>query len=184
MPGVLSPCLPCRYQCKRCAAAPTLFFLQRKGNRLPIKLFQDPKEGTQTFSLVLFVCTHDTGKTLTTIKRDPGKLSAVIIQETWRQADPAPRGNIGKGCVMIGAVEVIDLPRADQAVLNRAERQGRAAADHQGPAIEVLLADQVLACKRIIPVGDEVNFALKKIVDLSSRYEKLLTFQIASSCCN
>ena len=81
--------------------------LQREGHCIPVELFQNVQEGFQAFSLIFFVSAYNTGETLFAGKRDPGKLSAVIIQKTGSQADSPARSHIGKRRVMIGAVEII-----------------------------------------------------------------------------
>ena len=123
--------------------------LQRESYSIPVEFFQNAQEGFQAFSLIFFVSAYNTRETLFTVKRDPGKLSAVIIQKTGSQSDSSARGYIGKRRVMIGTVEIIDLSRADKAMLDCAKRQGRASSDHQSPTIEILFADQVFTGKRI-----------------------------------
>ena len=123
--------------------------LQRESYGIPVEVFQNAQEGFQAFSLIFFVSAYNTRDTLFTVKRYPGKLSAVIIQKTGSQADSSARGYIGKRRVMIGTVEIIDLSRADKAMLDCAKRRGRASSDHQSPTIEILFADQVFTGKRI-----------------------------------
>ena len=87
--------------------------------------------------------TKDTGKVFLTVEGDPRKLSAVVVQEPGRQADTLSCGNIGKGRVMICAVEAVDPAGGYQSVLNSPQRVGRAAAHHLSPAVKILFVDQV-----------------------------------------
>ena len=121
--------------------------------------------------------TKDTGETLGAVKGDPCKLSAVVVQKSRRQADAPSGGYIDPRRIMVGAVEVMDLSGADQPVLDRPERLGGTAAHHQRPAIKVLFADQVLVRQGIIPVRDQVDPALKKVVDLDAGHLPRLLLQ-------
>ena len=58
---------------------------------------------------------------------------------------------------MVRAVEIVDPSGSDQTVLDSPERIGRAAAHHEGPAIEVFLVDQVLLGQRIVCLRNQVN---------------------------
>ena len=58
---------------------------------------------------------------------------------------------------MIRTVEVINPAGGDQAVLDSTQRIGRAAAHHEGSAVEVFLMDQVFRSQRIIILRNQVN---------------------------
>ena len=78
---------------------------------------------------------------------------------------------------MVGAVEVMDHSGADQSVLDRPERLGETTAHHQRPAIKILFSDQILVRQGIIPVRDQVNPALKQVVDLDAGHLPRLLLQ-------
>ncbi len=109
--------------------------------------------------------TQNAGKCFFAVIGNPGKLSAVVVQETGSEAYAFSGGYICQGRIMIRTVEIPDLPGIDQAVLDRFQRGGRAAPDHQGTSIEVLFANDVLFSERIGPVGDQIDAAFKQLMD-------------------
>ena len=121
--------------------------LQREGHRVPIQALQHAQEGPERRPPVIPMGTQDAGKSLFAVKGDPGELAAVVVQETRRQADAASGGHVDPRRIMVGAVEIFDFPGADQAVLDRPQRRRGAAADHQRPAVEIFLADQVFPAR-------------------------------------
>ena len=106
-----------------------------------------------------------TGKALPAVERDPRELPAVIVQEPRREAHAAAGGNIRERRVVIGAVEVVDLPGGDQAVLHGLQRRRRPAADHQRAPVEIFLRDTVFLSERIVPLRDQINAAFKQVMD-------------------
>ena len=60
---------------------------------------------------------------------------------------------------MIRTVEVVDPAGGDQSVLDGPQGIGRAAAHHEGPAIEILLVNQVFLGQRIICLCNQINMA-------------------------
>ena len=123
--------------------SPSLKSLQRKRDCVAVEAFQDFKKRRKAWALVVFVAAKDAGKMFFTVKGNPRKLAAVVVQKARREADAAAGGHIGQGSVVIGTVEVVNSSAADQPVLNRPQRRRRATAHHQGPAKEVLLRDPV-----------------------------------------
>ena len=67
------------------------------------------------------MCAQDAGEAFGTVKGNPGKLAAVVVQESRGQADAAAGGYVGQRGIVISAVEVADLPGGDQPVLDRAQ---------------------------------------------------------------
>ena len=76
------------------------------------------------------MCQKLTGKLFFAVERDPGKLTAVVIQETGRQTDTALCGDICQGRIMVSAVKVVDFSGRDQALLYAAQSGRRSSADH------------------------------------------------------
>ena len=92
----------------------------------------------------------------------------MIVQKARSKAYPASGGHICQSGIVISAVEVIDFPGADQAMLNRFQGLRGASAYHQCPPVQVLFADQIFTGKRIIFICDQVDPAFKQVVDLDT----------------
>ena len=112
---------------------------------------------------------ENAGKALGTVKGDPGKLPAVVVQEAGSETYAAPGGHVGERGIVVGTVEIVDPAGADQTVLHRLQRRGRTAADHQRAAKEILPCDEVFSGQRIIPPRDQIDAALKQLMDLDTR---------------
>ena len=61
------------------------------------------------FSLIIAVCTKYTVKMFFTVKRDPGKLSGMIIKKSRGKAYAFMSCNIGERVVVIWTVKIIDM---------------------------------------------------------------------------
>ena len=61
------------------------------------------------FSAVIAVCAKYTFKMFFTVKRDPGKLSGMIIQKSRGKAYAFMSCNIGERVVVIWTVKIIDM---------------------------------------------------------------------------
>ena len=83
-----------------------------------VKLFQDVDKGGHTWSAVGFVGAEDAGERFFAVKGNPCELAAVVIEKTGRKADPSSCGYIGERCVVVRAVEILDLAGTDQSVLD------------------------------------------------------------------
>ena len=70
---------------------------------------------------------------------------------------------------MVRAVEVVNPAGGDQSVLDGPQRVGRAPADHEGSAIEILLPDQVFLSQRVIRLRDQVNMARIEVMHVDAR---------------
>ena len=116
---------------------------QREGHSFRIQPFQRTDKRLYTGPVVVPVRTEYTGEAFLAVKRNPGKLPAVIIEESWRQAYAPPGGYICKRGIVVGAVKIVDLPCSDQPVLDSPQCRRRSAANHQSPSIQILLRDQV-----------------------------------------
>lgn len=68
--------------------------------------------------------TEHTVETLFAFEGNPRELSAVVVEETGSEAYSASCGDVGERGIVVGAVEVFDLSRCDQPVLNGLKRQG------------------------------------------------------------
>lgn len=89
------------------------------------------------FSLIIAVCTKYTVKMFFTVKRNPCKLSGMIVQKSGSKTYTFVRRNIGESIVVIRAVKVIDVYILNDSLLNSLQRIWRAAADHQCAAIQI-----------------------------------------------
>lgn len=56
--------------------------LQGKSNRLTIQALEQIQKGLQRLSMIFFVRTQYTGKAFRTVKGDPRKLAAMVIEKT------------------------------------------------------------------------------------------------------
>ena len=108
---------------------------------------------------------EDTGEFFLTVKGNPRELAAVVIQEAGRETDAPLGGYVYTGGVVVGAVEIIDLSGAYQPPLNGLQRGGGPAAHHQSAPVEIALPDKVFLRQGVIQPDDEVNPALKQVVD-------------------
>ena len=143
--------------------------LQRERHRFGVQLFEERDKRRKRFSAVVPVRAENAGKALPAVERDPGKLAAVIVQETRSKAHAALRRDVGARRIVIGAVEVIDVPGTDQAVLDRSQRLRRTASHHQRPSIQILFFHQVLFCQRIVFICDQIDPAFEQVVDFYAR---------------
>ena len=66
---------------------------------------------SKTFPVVCLMSTENAVKGILAVVRDPGELSAVIIQKTRSKADPAACRYVCQSSLVIGAVKIADLPR-------------------------------------------------------------------------
>ena len=140
--------------------------LQRERNRLVIELFQSAEKCRYPRPLIILMRTENTGKTLLTVEWNPRELPAVIIEKSWRETYAAPCSYIRQGRIMICAVEIVDLSCPDQPVLDSLQCRRGSAAHHQGPALQIFPGDQIFSSKGIIPLCNQVNMALKEIMDM------------------
>lgn len=108
------------------------------------------------------LCAENAGEALRAIERNPGKLSAVIIEESRSQTYTPSGSNICERGVMIRTVEIVDLPCCDQPVLDSLQCRRRAAANHQSPSIQIFFGDQVFGSERIVPLRDQIDMAVKE----------------------
>ncbi len=60
--------------------------LKRECHCIRVKLLKSLYKDIQALSVICFVCTKNEMKTFLTLKRNPGKLAAVIIKESGREA--------------------------------------------------------------------------------------------------
>ena len=127
-----------------------IYCLHGKCYGIPIQALQYVKERLEGWAVILLMRTKDTGEVFGAVKGDPRKLPAVVVQKARRQADAPPGGHVGQRGIMVGAVEVTDLPGADQAVLNGFQRLRRSAAHHQRPAVKVFFSDQILFSQALL----------------------------------
>ena len=127
--------------------------------------------------MIRFVRTQNTGKSFFAVKRNPRKLTAVVVKKSGRKANPSACRNIGKRCIVVGAVEIRDFAGADQPVLNSLQRRRRTAADHQRSSVKVAFGDQILLGERIIPAGYQIDPAFKQFVCFDIRYLFCLFFE-------
>ena len=87
------------------------FILQRESHSLIVQLLQRADERLQAFFAVRLMVAEYTVKGILAVIGNPGKLSAVVIQETGGKAYASSCCNIGKGGFMIGTVEIADFSR-------------------------------------------------------------------------
>ena len=83
--------------------------LKRECNCFNVKLLKSLYEDIQALSIICFVRAKHKMKTFLTLKRNPGKLAAVIVKESGREAYSFSRSHISESTVMIRTVEIIDL---------------------------------------------------------------------------
>ena len=107
----------------------------------------------------------DTGKRLFAVIRDPGELTAVVVQETGGEAYASSGGNIRQRRIMIRTVEIPNLPGIDQSMLHCLQRGRRAAANHQSASVEILLLNDILPRERICSVCDQIDAAFEQFMD-------------------
>ena len=93
----------------------------------------------------------------------------MVVEKARRQTDPAPGGNVGQRGVVVCAVEIGHPARTDDPVLHGPERGRGAAADHQRSAAQIRLRDQILLRKRVVTPGDQIDVALKQVVNNNVR---------------
>lgn len=117
------------------------------------------------------------GKTFFAVKRNPRKLTAVIVKKSGSKANPSACRNIGKRCIVVGAVEIRDFSGGDQSVLNSLQRRRRTSAYHQRSFVKVALGDQILLGERIIPSSYQIDPAFKQFVYFDIRYLFSLFFE-------
>ena len=91
---------------------------KRKCDSVFIQRFESIQESCDARPVIFFVCAQTAGEAFFTVEGDPCELPAVIIQESRRKTDSASGSHIGKRCIMVCAVEVIQPPGAGQPVLN------------------------------------------------------------------
>ena len=96
---------------------------QWKCDGVGVQFSERIKKCADRLSFVIFVCAQDTGKGFAAVKRNPGKLAAVIVEEAWGKTDSASGGNIGEGGIVVRAVEVVELSGAGQPVLDGLQRR-------------------------------------------------------------
>ena len=84
---------------------------------------QHAEKSLETGPVIILVGAQNTGEAFLTVEGDPGKLAAVVVQESGREADALPGGDIDAGRVVVRAVEIPDLAGGDQAVLYDTERR-------------------------------------------------------------
>ena len=68
--------------------------LKRECHCISVKLLKSLYEDIQALSIICFVRAKHKMKTFLTLKRNPGKLAAVIIKESGREAYTFPRSYI------------------------------------------------------------------------------------------
>ena len=95
----------------------------------------------------------------------PGRLSSLCVHRTQEKLSLQSKG-IQANCLR--AVEIVDLPRSDQPVLDSLQCRRGSASDHQGPAVQILFSDQVPVRKGVVPLRDQVDVALKEVVDMDA----------------
>lgn len=117
---------------------------ERECNRFGVQFFENCDKRRKRFSVIVPVSAENTGKTLLAVERDPRELTAVIVQKSGSEAHAALRRDIGARRIVVRTVEIIDLPRCDKTVLNCAQRLGRAASDHQRPAVKIFFCNKIL----------------------------------------
>ena len=112
---------------------------------------------------------EDAGEGLRAVEGDPRELTAVVVQKTRRETDPPSRRYVHEGGIVVRAVEIAELSRADQPVLDRPQCRRGSASDHQRPTVKVFLPHEILLCERVVPVGDQVDPALEEVIDRNPR---------------
>ncbi len=90
--------------------------------------------------------TKNAGKRFLTVKRNPGELSAVIIQKTRRQADPPPGSDVGQcGIAYMIAKRVNHLQAQKAAATTWKERRARINTISPGVIVTPLAYDEFAA---------------------------------------
>ena len=92
---------------------------QRERHGVAVQLLQNADKSPERGAVVVLVGTQDARKAFRAVKGDPCKLAAVVVEKSRRQTDAAAGGDVGQRGVMVGAVEIADLSRGDQPVLDR-----------------------------------------------------------------
>ena len=85
----------------------------------------------------------DTGEGFFAVKGNPCELAAVVIEKTGRKTDPSARSYIGERCIVVRAVEILDLTGTDQPVLDRLQGRRGSSAYHQCASVEICLLNEV-----------------------------------------
>ena len=80
--------------------------LKRECNCFSVKLSKRLYETIQARSVICFVRAKHKMKTFLTLKRNPGKLAAVIIKESGREAYSFSRSHICESTVMVRTVKI------------------------------------------------------------------------------
>ena len=80
--------------------------LKRECNCFSVKLLKRLYEIIQARSVICFVRAKHEVKTFLTLKRNPGKLAAVIIKESGREAYSFSRSHISQSTVVVRTVEI------------------------------------------------------------------------------
>lgn len=83
--------------------------LKRECHCISVKLLKSLYKDIHALSVICFVCTKHEMKTFLTLKRNPGKLAAVIIKESGREAYTLPGSHISESTVVIRTVKITDL---------------------------------------------------------------------------
>ena len=108
--------------------------------------------------------TQNAREALAAVEGDPCELTAVVVQKAGRKTDAPSRRDIGQRGVVVGAVEILDPPGCNQAMLHGFQGRRRASADHQRASVEVFRPDQVFGRERVVPVRDQIDAAFKQIM--------------------
>ena len=83
--------------------------LQRKCNGFVVKLLQYINKSIKALTSICFMCTQDTREGIVAVIRNPGKLSAVVIEKAGSQADSFTGSNVSKCGVVIRTVKIGNL---------------------------------------------------------------------------
>jgi hypothetical protein len=75
---------------------------------LRINLLQQLHKVQNLFSFIRTVGTEHTVELLLTVKRDPGELTGVVVEEPGGQADALVGRHIREGVVVVGAVKAMN----------------------------------------------------------------------------
>ena len=111
----------------------------------------------------------DAGNPLLAVEERPGKFPIMIIKETGRQAYAPSRCHICQRRLMIMTREEIHAHLLDHPLLHTAKRRRRAAAHHQSAAAKILRTDDILPCKRVVLLRDEIDPAVKERIGMHIR---------------
>ena len=91
---------------------------ERKRDGVFVQLLQRIQKRSDTGAVIFPVRAEHAGEAFFTVEGDPRKLSAVIVEESGRQAHSAPGGDICKRGIVVRTVEIVDLSGTDHPVLD------------------------------------------------------------------